>query len=59
MADPGDARWHGFLRVGHMGHVNAHMLLGTLAVMEAGLQALAIPHGSGGVSAAAASLAGV
>jgi alanine-glyoxylate transaminase/serine-glyoxylate transaminase/serine-pyruvate transaminase len=59
MAAPDDPRWHGFLRVGHMGHVNAHMLLGTLAVMEAGLQALAIPHGKGGVSAAAASLAGV
>ena len=57
MAAPDDPRWHGFLRVGHMGHVNAHMLLGTLAVMEAGLQALSIPHGSGGVAAAAASLA--
>lgn len=58
MAAADDPRWHGFLRVGHMGHVNAHMVLGTLAVMEAGLHALAIPHGPGGIAAAAASLAG-
>lgn len=57
MAAPDDPRWHGFLRVGHMGHVNAHMVLGTLAVMEAGLRALGIPHGPGGASAAAAALA--
>ena len=58
MAPPGSAEWHGFLRVGHMGHVNAHMVLGTLAVMEAGLQALKIAHGAGGVTAAAGVLAG-
>jgi len=53
MAPPGDPAWHGFFRVGHMGHVNAHMVLGTLAVIEAGLQALDIPHKPGGVAAAA------
>lgn len=53
MAAPDDLAWHGFLRVAHMGHVNAHMTLGALAVMEAGLQALGIPHGPGGVAAAA------
>lgn len=58
MAPPGDPRADGFLRVGHMGHVNAHMVLGTLAVMEAGLQALQIPHGAGGVAAAARVVAG-
>ncbi|GGE27782.1 alanine-glyoxylate transaminase / serine-glyoxylate transaminase / serine-pyruvate transaminase [Gemmobacter megaterium] len=58
MAPPDDPRWHGYLRVGHMGHVNAHMVLGTLAVMEAGLQALGIAHGSGGVAAAARVVAG-
>lgn len=41
------------LRVGHMGHVSAHMLLGTLAVMEAGMRALGLPHGPGAVDAAA------
>jgi alanine-glyoxylate transaminase/serine-glyoxylate transaminase/serine-pyruvate transaminase len=39
-------------RIAHMGHVNAPMLLGTLAVIETGLVALGIPHGKGGVQAA-------
>jgi alanine-glyoxylate transaminase / serine-glyoxylate transaminase / serine-pyruvate transaminase len=53
MAQPSDPEWHGFLRVAHMGHVNAHMTLGALAVMEAGLCALDIPHGKGALDAAA------
>jgi alanine-glyoxylate transaminase / serine-glyoxylate transaminase / serine-pyruvate transaminase len=39
-------------RIAHMGHVNAPMILGTLAVVETGLTALKIPHGKGGVGAA-------
>jgi alanine-glyoxylate transaminase / serine-glyoxylate transaminase / serine-pyruvate transaminase len=39
-------------RIAHMGHVNAPMVLGTLAAVEMGLQALNIPHGKGGVQAA-------
>lgn len=39
-------------RVAHMGHVNAPMLLGTLGVIEIGLNALKIPHGKGGLEAA-------
>ncbi len=39
-------------RIAHMGHVNAPMVLGTLGVVEAGLAALGIPHGRGGVQAA-------
>ncbi|MFN4130702.1 MAG: pyridoxal-phosphate-dependent aminotransferase family protein, partial [Paracoccaceae bacterium] len=53
MALPSDPAWHGFLRVAHMGHVNAHMTLGALAVMQAGLIALDIPHGPGALDAAA------
>jgi len=53
MAEPGDPAWHGFFRIGHMGHVNAHMILGALGAIEAGLMALDIPHGPGGVGAAA------
>jgi alanine-glyoxylate transaminase / serine-glyoxylate transaminase / serine-pyruvate transaminase len=41
-------------RIAHMGHVNAPMVLGTLGVVEMGLTALAIPHGSAGVRAAVA-----
>ena len=54
MAAPGDPAYHGFLRVAHMGHVNAHMTLGALAVMEAGMISLGIPHGPGALAAAAA-----
>ena len=44
-------------RIAHMGHTNAPMVLGTLSAVEMALQALNIPHGSGGVAAAVASLA--
>ncbi|MFO7758228.1 MAG: aminotransferase class V-fold PLP-dependent enzyme [Roseovarius sp.] len=57
MAEPGDPAWHGFFRIGHMGHVNAHMILGALGAIEAGLMTLDVPHGSGGVAAAAQVLA--
>ena len=39
-------------RIAHMGHVNAPMVLGTLGVIEVGLNALDIPHGKGGTEAA-------
>jgi alanine-glyoxylate transaminase / serine-glyoxylate transaminase / serine-pyruvate transaminase len=41
-------------RIAHMGHVNAPMILGTLGVIEVGLNALGIPHGKGGLEAAIA-----
>ncbi|WP_272003570.1 pyridoxal-phosphate-dependent aminotransferase family protein [Roseovarius sp. ZX-A-9] len=53
MADAADPAWHGYFRIGHMGHVNAHMVLGVLGSIEAGLAALDVPHQAGGVSAAA------
>ncbi|MDP3340631.1 alanine--glyoxylate aminotransferase family protein [Frigidibacter sp.] len=59
MALPTDPAYQDYLRVAHMGHVNAHMTLGVLATMEAGMRALGIPHGPGGVEAAAAVVAGV
>lgn len=46
-----------WFRIGHMGHVNAQMVLGTLATIEAGLQALGIAHGAGAVEAAAGEIA--
>jgi len=54
-----DPQADGFLRVAHMGHVNAHMTLGALAVMQAGMVALGIPHGAGGIDAAARVVGGV
>jgi alanine-glyoxylate transaminase/serine-glyoxylate transaminase/serine-pyruvate transaminase len=53
-----DPQATGFLRLAHMGHVNAHMTLGALAVMEAGLTALDVPHGTGALEAAARVVAG-
>jgi len=58
MADANDPAWHGHFRLGHMGHVNGHMILGLLGGIEAGLTALDIPHGSGALEAAAAVIAG-
>ena len=40
------------IRIAHMGHVNAPMILGVLTVIEVGLIALGIPHGKGGAQAA-------
>ena len=53
MAPPGDPAWHGFFRLGHMGHVNGHMIMGRLGGIESGRSALDIPHGSGALEAAA------
>ena len=53
MAEPDDPAWHGFFRIGHMGHLNTHMLMGTLGSIDAGLKALQIPHGDGALAAAA------
>ncbi len=46
------------IRIAHMGHANAPMVLGTLAAIEMGLQGLHIPHERGGVQAAIDHLAG-
>ncbi len=53
MGNADDPKSDGFFRFGHMGHVNAHMIIGLLGVVEAGLGALGIPHRAGGVSEAA------
>ena len=46
-----------FFRLGHMGHVNGHMVLGFLGTIDAGLKALGIPHGKGALEAASQTLA--
>jgi alanine-glyoxylate transaminase/serine-glyoxylate transaminase/serine-pyruvate transaminase len=57
MASPGDPNSDGFFRIGHMGHVNAQMVMGALGSIGAGLSALGIPHGPGALEAAAGVLA--
>ena len=53
MAPPGDPALDGFFRFGHMGHVNAQMIMALLGTVEAGLSALSLPHGAGALEAAA------
>jgi alanine-glyoxylate transaminase/serine-glyoxylate transaminase/serine-pyruvate transaminase len=50
--EPGEA-----FRIGHMGHVNAPMILGTLGVIELALGHIGAPHAKGGVEAAIRALA--
>ncbi|OED48163.1 pyridoxal-phosphate-dependent aminotransferase family protein [Leisingera sp. S232] len=58
MAPSGSPDWHGYFRLGHMGHVNGQMVMGLLGGIEAGLTALDIPHGGGALEAATKVLAG-
>lgn len=58
MAEPGTPAADAYFRLAHMGHVNAHQVLGALAVMDAGMKALGIPHGPGALDAACRALAG-
>ncbi len=58
MAQPDDPEWHGFFRIGHMGHINAQMVMGVLGSIDAGLKALSIDHGSGALQAATEIIAG-
>jgi alanine-glyoxylate transaminase/serine-glyoxylate transaminase/serine-pyruvate transaminase len=57
MSEDGDPRGDGFFRIGHLGHVNAQMVMGVLGSIEAGLCALDIPHGAGALGKAAKVLA--
>lgn len=47
----------GVFRIGHMGYLNPHMMLGTLGSLETAMQALGMPHGKGAIEAAARALA--
>ncbi|MGR1580165.1 pyridoxal-phosphate-dependent aminotransferase family protein [Thalassobius sp. S69A] len=53
MDEPGDPKGDGFFRIGHMGHLNAQMVMGLLGTIQAGFAALEIPHGPGALEAAA------
>jgi alanine-glyoxylate transaminase/serine-glyoxylate transaminase/serine-pyruvate transaminase len=57
MSSPEDPKGEGFFRFGHMGHVNAQMIMGLIGTVEAGLCALDIPHGAGACESAAKQIA--
>ncbi|WP_298565546.1 aminotransferase class V-fold PLP-dependent enzyme [uncultured Aliiroseovarius sp.] len=48
-----DPNADGFFRLGHMGHLNAQMVMGALSSIQSGLIALDIPYGHGALDAAA------
>ena len=50
-------RDEGLFRIGHMGHLNPPMILGTLATIETAMQTLNLRHGAGALDAAAGALA--
>lgn len=50
MASIGDPKINSYFRIGHMGHLNSHMILGTLSSLEMGFKNFKIPHGSNGLS---------
>ena len=52
MSNADDPQGDGYFRFGHMGHVNAHMVLGMLSTVQAGMKALGIPFGDGALDAA-------
>ncbi|WP_299943873.1 aminotransferase class V-fold PLP-dependent enzyme [uncultured Ruegeria sp.] len=49
--------WDGCFRLGHMGHVNAQMVMAILGSVETAMAALDIPRGHGALEAAATALA--
>ncbi len=57
MSSEEDPNADGYFRLGHMGYVNAQMIMGMLGTIETGLMALNIHHGSGACEAAAKKLA--
>ncbi|KAB7616183.1 aminotransferase class V-fold PLP-dependent enzyme [Amylibacter sp. SFDW26] len=52
MAEHGSLEWHDYFRIGHMGHLNIPMVMGTLGSIDSALKALDIPHGTGALEAA-------
>lgn len=56
MSEPDDPGSDGFFRLGHMGHVSGHMIMGLLGGIDAGLKALQIPHGKDALEAASGML---
>ena len=59
MSEPGDPKGDGFVRFGHMGHVNTQMIMALLGTVETGLRAIEYEHGSGALEAASEILSSI
>ena len=57
MATPEDPNGDGFFRLGHMGHVNAQMIMGLIATLETAMIAVGVPHGKNAINEAASFIA--
>ena len=52
MSETEDPYGDGFVRFGHMGHVNTQMIMALLGTVETGLKAIGYKHGNGALEAA-------
>ena len=52
MSEPEDPHGDGFVRFGHMGHVNTQMVMALLGTVETGFRAIGYKHGNGALEAA-------
>ncbi len=59
MSEAEDPYGDGFVRFGHMGHVNAQMVMALLGTVETGLKAIGYEHGNGALEAASEILSAI
>ena len=59
MSEPGDPDGDGFVRFGHMGHVNPQMIMALLGTVETGFRAIGYNHGNGALEAASEILSSI
>ena len=57
MATPNDPNGDGYFRLGHMGHVNAQMIMALIATLETAMIAVGVPHGNNAINKAASIIA--
>ena len=59
MSEAEDPYGDGFVRFGHMGHVNTQMVMALLGTVETGLRAIGYNHGNGALEAASEILSSI
>ena len=59
MSEPEDPRGDGYVRFGHMGHVNTQMIMALLGTVETGFRAIGYNHGNGALEAASEILSSI
>ena len=59
VSEPGDPHGDGFVRFGHMGHVNTQMVMALLGTVETGFRAIGYKHGNGALEAASEILSSI